>query len=59
MHNERLFYLLGVKKLAPGDIKPTHRAKTLDSKLCYSEYSPTMMVQGNIEESHKGVKIVS
>ena len=53
MHNERLFYLSGVTKLAPGHIYPTQRAKVLDSiKLCYSECSLTVMVQRNIEESH-------
>ena len=47
MHNERLFYLLSVKKLAPDHIKPTHRADLLDSTLCYSKFSPAVMVLGS------------
>ena len=32
MHNEKLFYLLGVKKLEPNHIYITHRAIVSDSK---------------------------
>ena len=37
-YNERLFYLLSVKKLVPGHVMPTYRANALDSKLCYSKF---------------------
>ena len=47
MDNERLFYLLTVTKLTPDHIKPTHRADALDPKLCYSEFSPALMVLGS------------
>ena len=38
------FYLVSVKKPALDHIKPTHRADLLDSKLCYSKFSPAVMV---------------
>ena len=38
MHNERLFCLLSIKKLAP---------EVLDLKLCYSKFSPVVMVLGS------------
>ena len=34
MHNEKLSYLLSVKKLAPDHIKLTDRADVFDSKFC-------------------------
>ena len=47
MHNERLFYLLCVEKLAPDHIKTTHRANASDSQLCYSKFSPAVVVLGS------------
>ena len=47
MHNERLFYLLSVEKLAPGHIKSIQRADASDSKLCYSKFSPAVVVLGS------------
>ena len=44
MHNQRLFYFLSIKKLAPDHIMPTHRADALVSKLCYAKFSPSVMV---------------
>ena len=46
-----MFYLLCVKKLAPHHIKSTHGADALDSKLCYSNFLPAVMVLGSRQSS--------
>ena len=37
-------HLLSDKQLEPDNIKPNYRADALDSKLCYSRFSPAVMV---------------
>ena len=40
-------HLLSEKKLEPDHIKPNYRADALDSKLCYSKFSPAVMILGS------------